>query len=683
MPYLAAATYALAQRVYAKAPEAAADEKLRQQKINRVDLVRRAWTMLESFLTAYPEDPAADQAAFSTANALLELEAYGQAAAACDRYAKRYPQSDLLDSFWYIIGYCHFASGEHDQALEMCRKVAEAKRVDKRTGRELESSNKWQAIYILGQVYHSLGQAAEAIREYRRVAERFPDAREAIDYFVRKAIALDEVTTVKPGEPVEVELKFRNIASCDAKVYRIDLMKFGLLRQSLGGITRINLAGIRPHHETTLQLGDGLDYRDRTHKLPLPLKEEGAYLVVCRGESLYASGLVLVTPLAVEVQADAASGRVRTTVKDTTADRYLSDVNVKVIGTANSEFISGSTDLRGVFVADGVRGAPTVIAQSGPRRYAFFRSPALAQGLPLAPPYAATGAPTQPMPQQARMYEPIQLDTRGVSENEKRIHRALASPTGLDFVEKPLQDVLGYLANLHGIQIRLDQRALDDVGLPADTPVTVQLRDVSLRSALKLMLSDLDLTYLVEDEVLLITTPEEAETRLATVAYPVSDLVRFRDKSGEEWSDFDSLIETITSTVTMESWEDVGGPGSIAPMQYGNSDVIIVTQSQEVHEEVAAMLEKLRTLAGTTEGEGKLPVKEKRPQRYGSEQRGFGGGMMGGMGGGFAAPSAGAAKGQLLQGLQDANKQLQSNQVEQLQQMYQKGKAGVQASEAF
>ena len=72
-------------------------------------------------------------------------------------------RATILDSYWYVIGYCHFALGEHEQALEMCRKVAEHKRTDKRTGREVESPNKWQAIYILGQVYHSLGKAAEAI----------------------------------------------------------------------------------------------------------------------------------------------------------------------------------------------------------------------------------------------------------------------------------------------------------------------------------------------------------------------------------------------------------------------------------------------------------------------------------------------------------------------------------------
>ena len=105
-PYAAAADLCPGPAGLCQGPEAAGDAKLRQQKINRVDLVRRAWTMLEGFLTAYPDDPAADQAAFSAANALLELKDYREAAAACNRYAARYPKSDLLDSYWYMIGYC-------------------------------------------------------------------------------------------------------------------------------------------------------------------------------------------------------------------------------------------------------------------------------------------------------------------------------------------------------------------------------------------------------------------------------------------------------------------------------------------------------------------------------------------------------------------------------------------------
>ena len=163
--------------------------------------------------------------------------------------------------------------------------------------------------------------------------ERFADARRAIEYFTRKAISLPEVSTFEPDEKVEVELEFRNVARCDTRVYKIDLMKFSLLKRNLSHITDINLAGIRPYHEAAIELGDGKDYRDRTRKLPLPLKDEGAYLVVCRGDDLHASGLVLVTPLKVEVQEEASSGEVRTTVKDVTKDRYVHEVHVKVIGS--------------------------------------------------------------------------------------------------------------------------------------------------------------------------------------------------------------------------------------------------------------------------------------------------------------------------------------------------------------
>jgi uncharacterized protein YfaS (alpha-2-macroglobulin family)/TolA-binding protein len=389
--YAAVATYALAQQVYGKAASVAADEKLREKKITRVDLIRQAHTMLEGFLTMYPEDPAADQASFSAANALLDLKAYKAAIAACEAYAKRYPKSDYLDSYWYLIGYCHFAQHEHEAALAMCQKVADAKRVDKNTGREVESVNKDRAIYIMGQVYHSLGKAAEAIVEYTRVKERFADAAQAIEYFARKEIKLPEITTIRPGKPAEVKLSFRNVANCEVMVYRIDLMKFSLLRRNLGEITAINLAGIRPHHEEKVKLGDGKDYRDREHTLTLPLKEEGAYLVVCRGENLHTSGLAVVSPLEVEVQEDRQSGRVRTTVKDVTKDSYVGDAHVKVIGSRNADFISGQTDLRGVFVADGIQGTSTVIAQVDERRYAFYRGK-----VELGPPAPVPNAPAAP-----------------------------------------------------------------------------------------------------------------------------------------------------------------------------------------------------------------------------------------------------------------------------------------------
>ena len=684
--YVAAATYALAQHVYAKAPSAAEDPLLRKAKVNRVDLLRRAGARLEAFLTEYPDDPAADQAALAAASVLLDRKAYKEAAAACDRYAARYPKSELLDAFWYVIGYCRFAGGEDQAALEMCRKVAEAKRIDAATGREVESRNKWQAIYILGQVYHSLGQAADAIREYRLVEDKFADARQSIDYFLRKVIELPEVVTVKPGEPAEMELKFRNVAACDLKVYRIDLMKFSLLKRNLGGITQINLAGIRPQHEAAVELGDGKDYRDRTKQLSLPLKDEGAYLVVCRGDDLHASGLVLVSPLAVEVQEDSVSGRVRTTAKDSSG-KYLPEVHVKVIGSRNTDFVAGQTDLRGVFVADGIQGAVTVIAQSGSARYAFYRAkgsaseemlarqeeaaPANAAAEPAAPatspenPVAARpqprheAAPRRPAAIPLPTPEAIQAaqaaatqsatPSAGISLTERpgdeKIKKALAAPTQCDFVETPLQDALDYFKRLHGIEIQIDKKALDDVGIGGDTPITKNIKGIPLRSALRLILKEHSLTSIIQDNALLITTPEEADNRLETKIYPVSDLVLPPNSTTESEPDFDSLIDMIKNTVKPTSWDDTGGIGTIS--EFENHLGLVISETQEVHEEIEDFLAALRNFAREQAKAGLPPFKRRSPADMAAERArrntniGAGmGGMMGGMGGGMGGMTA-------------------------------------------
>ncbi|HSG70852.1 MAG TPA: tetratricopeptide repeat protein, partial [Planctomycetaceae bacterium] len=400
--YLAVSTYALAQEVYRKAPHAKDDPKLKEAGLTRVHLIDNAIHMLDHFVSTFPNDPAADQASFATASALLDLDKYQAAIDRCQQYAVRYPSSRLLDSFWYIIGYSHFELGQHQQALEMCEKVAEAKFPVPETGGTRPADNKWEAIYIMGQVYHALGKASEAIEEYGKVKTRFPDASETIDFFTHKDISLDEVTTVKPGDLRKLKLHYRNIAEVSLKVYRIDLMKFGLMQRNLDRITAINLAGIKPYHEETVELGEGKDYRDLDRELELPLKEEGAYLVVCRGDNLYASGLVLVSPLSLEIQEDATSGRVRVTIKDAVQDAFKGDVHVKVIGSANEEFRSGETDLRGLFIADDIRGTSTVIARASDNLYAFHRGKTLLQNVvpeetPPPPNAAADKAEGKPM----------------------------------------------------------------------------------------------------------------------------------------------------------------------------------------------------------------------------------------------------------------------------------------------
>ncbi len=114
-----------------------------------------------------------------------------------------------------------------------------------------------------------------------------------------------------------------------------------------------------------------------------------------------------------------------------------------------------------------------------------------------------------------------------VSPVEKKIEEALKQPTQIEFVETPLKDVVDYLKDLHKIEIQLDTAALKEAGVDESTQVTRNIKGISLRSALKLMLDDLQLKYVIHNEVLLITSPAKAESDeyMTTKVYPVADLV--------------------------------------------------------------------------------------------------------------------------------------------------------------
>jgi hypothetical protein len=205
------------------------------------------------------------------------------------------------------------------------------------------------------------------------VANLYADAKQAIDYFEAKHVSLEEVNIFRPGKPVELTISYRNIKEARCQVYRVDLMRLYLREKNLANVTQVNLAGIKPLLTKTVELGDGKDYVDQKRKITLDLKEEGAYLVICRGDDLFSSALTLITPLKIEVQEDAVSGRVRANVIDALTRQYVPEVHVKAIGSADKDFRSGDTDLRGIFVADNLRGKATVIARVGDARYAFYR----------------------------------------------------------------------------------------------------------------------------------------------------------------------------------------------------------------------------------------------------------------------------------------------------------------------
>jgi hypothetical protein len=183
---------------------------------------------------------------------------------------------------------------------------------------------------------------------------------------------------------------------------------------------------------------------------------------------------------------------------------------------------------------------------------------------------------------------------------EAKIREALNGPTVIDFVETPLQDVIDYLIDAHQIPIQVHKRAFDDAGIGTDTPITRHLRgNVSLASALNLILSDLDLTYVIGNEVLLITTEADARTRTVLRTYEVSDLV-------DPMQYAEQLADVIRTAVIKPAIARAqpGGPGGEelppddrrAIITFRNT--LIVRETERVHAEIEALLAELRAHQG-------------------------------------------------------------------------------------
>lgn len=103
------------------------------------------------------------------------------------------------------------------------------------------------------------------------------------------------------------------------------------------------------------------------------------------------------------------------------------------------------------------------------------------------------------------------LEQPGADPGEASIPAALDQPTAIDFVETPLQQAIDFLEANHNIPIEINTKKLEEAGIQIDTPVTKNLKGITLRSTLNLLLDDLELTYAVQNGVLMITTKGEAQ----------------------------------------------------------------------------------------------------------------------------------------------------------------------------
>jgi outer membrane protein assembly factor BamD (BamD/ComL family) len=337
----------------------------------RDQLLKQARNLCFEYLLRYPADGDADEVCYTLINIAIEGKQWDEALTLLTRAVKAYADSPWLDDFLFLNGYALFLKKDFDAARKVLDRIVKESFVLE-NGRRGKSPNRFLSIFLQGQCEHARGNIVQAVSLYRQVVRHFSEAKEALAFFEEKKLKLPDVTMLKPGAEAMVELSTRNLDHIDLLVYKVDLMRLYLMRRSLADMGEVRLLGIPPTQSFGVNLKASTPFRDYKQRVPLKLGKDGACLILAQSGGLKSSGLVLRSDLKIDTQEYPSQNRLRLNVKK--KGLALPGARVKIVRSGSKKVLSGTTDLRGVFVGDGLRGRVTALVESG-GQYAFYRSP--------------------------------------------------------------------------------------------------------------------------------------------------------------------------------------------------------------------------------------------------------------------------------------------------------------------
>lgn len=186
-----------------------------------------------------------------------------------------------------------------------------------------------------------------------------------------------------------------------------------------------------------------------------------------------------------------------------------------------------------------------------------------------------------------------------------------ALKVSLEFTNAPLPEVLDSLRQVSGIDFVIDPNV--QARFPADSlAITIKVKDLPLRSALRLVLGSKNLTAVYRHGVLLVVTRDEAEQHVVLRYYDVRDLLmKIEDSAGPaielvppgqktggirieiepEKSPRippEFMVDLIQKSCGATSWTQ---PKASIKLQNG---LLIVNQTPRVHAEIAELIGLLR-----------------------------------------------------------------------------------------
>jgi hypothetical protein len=192
------------------------------------------------------------------------------------------------------------------------------------------------------------------------------------------------------------------------------------------------------------------------------------------------------------------------------------------------------------------------------------------------------------LPQFASALGPPCSNTAAAKKSEQRkqqIELQLRSPISLSIEDVPLSQVLEEIRIIAAINIDIDMLALQEMGISQENKISIRVDDISLKSALSLILRKVGLRYVLWDEVLLITTENVAREKFAVATYKVTDLLSIMTEK--------RLMQLIT-LIAPCSWSECGGAGTVKYSE--KTGRLLINQTQDIHEEIGYLLTILREI---------------------------------------------------------------------------------------
>ena len=177
-----------------------------------------------------------------------------------------------------------------------------------------------------------------------------------------------------------------------------------------------------------------------------------------------------------------------------------------------------------------------------------------------------------------------------VAQDKQAIRDALRHEIRLPESQMTLNEFAGFLSEATKVNVLVDQRGLEEIGLDLEAEIAqfqTGLSNMSARRALDSLGGGL--AGQIRAGAVVITSAEGVDSFLNTRVYPVTQLVSGnRKKSPGNTTDLEHLVEVIKSNVAPDSWEDVGGAGTIVRIM--EPPAMVIVQDERTHAQIVSLL---------------------------------------------------------------------------------------------